>query len=90
MFRYKKSIPLSYERQGYIFFKSLCYRELPEKERREILALCKQAGGEYCGALLEFVTTDAGAAEVCAHHYLSKSTLYRMVRMYYKNFPMKL
>ena len=30
MFRYKKSIPVSYERQGYIYFSSLLYRELPE------------------------------------------------------------
>lgn len=86
MFRYKKSIPMSYERQGYIFFKSLCYRELPEKERREILALCQRAGGEYSRALFEFVTTNAGAVNVCMRHNLSRSTLERIVRKYYAAF----
>lgn len=37
MFRYKKSVPVSYERQGYIYFSSLLYREMPEKAQRKIL-----------------------------------------------------
>lgn len=44
MFRYKKSIPVSYERQGYIYFSSLLYRELPEVAQRKILNLCLEAG----------------------------------------------
>ena len=34
MFRYKKSIPVSYEWQGYIYFTSLLYWELPKLGRR--------------------------------------------------------
>ena len=75
MFRYKKSIPVSYERQGYIYFTSLLYRELPEGAQRKILNLCLEAGGEYYQALFEFVTTDAGAQAVCLRHHLSPSTL---------------
>ena len=32
MFRYKKSVPVSYERQGYIYFASRLYRELTEEQ----------------------------------------------------------
>ena len=34
MFRYKKSVPVSYERQGYIYFASRLYRELTEEQQR--------------------------------------------------------
>ena len=39
MFRYKKSIPVSYERQGYIYFTSLLYWELPKRTQEKILNL---------------------------------------------------
>ena len=84
MFRYKKSIPVSYERQGYIYFSSLLYRELPEGAQRKILNLCLETGGEYYQALFEFVTTDAGAQAVCLRHHLSPSVLGG--RMIYRTF----
>ena len=31
MFRFKRSIPLDYNAQGYIYFQSLRYRGLPER-----------------------------------------------------------
>lgn len=83
MFRFKKSIPVGYDLQGYIYFASRLYRHLPPARKKQILNLCTQAGGEYYQALFEFVTTDAGAAAVCAKHFLSQSTLERIVRRYY-------
>ena len=81
MFRYKKSVPVSYERQGYIYFSSLLYREMPEKAQRKILNLCMECGGgDYYRALFEFVTTDANATYICMKHSLSRSTLERIVR----------
>lgn len=59
MFRYKKSIPVSYEWQGYIYFTSLLYWELPKRTQEKILNLCIAAGKENYQALFEFVTTDA-------------------------------
>lgn len=90
MFRYKKSIPVSYERQGYIYFSSLLYRELPERAQEKILNLCIAAGEENYQALFEFVTTDVGAQAVCLRHHLSPSTLERAVRRYYEVFPRKI
>lgn len=86
MFRFKRSIPVSYDRQGYIYFVSRLFRELPEQKRREIMRLCQECGGEYRDALLEFVTTDATATEICMKHNVSRSTLERAVRRYYTRF----
>ena len=90
MFRYKKSVPVSYERQGYIYFASRLYRELTEEQQHKLLNLCLQCGGEHYQALFEFVTTDAGATAVCMKHFLSRSTLERAVRRYYESFPQNL
>ena len=76
MFRYKKSVPVSYERQGYIYFSSLLYREMPEKAQRKILNLCMECGGgDYYRALFEFVTTDANATYICMKHRFPAETV---------------
>ncbi len=90
MFRMKKGIPVSYERQGYIYFASRLYPELGQKDQQKILNLCLENGGEYYQALFEFVTSNQGAELVCQRHHLSRSTLERAVRRYYMAFPQKL
>ena len=83
MFRFKKSVPVGYDLQGYIYFTSKLYKVLPAAEQKWIQNLCMEAGGEYYQALYEFVTSDEGATAVCRKHFLSQSTLERMVRKYY-------
>ena len=87
MFRFKKSLNVDYERQGYIYFSSRTYDQLSPSQQKKIVDLCAKAGGEYHAALFEFVTTDAGATAVCMRHHLSQSTLERVVRRYYEMFP---
>lgn len=86
MFRYKKAIPVDYDTQGYIYFLSKRYAALPAAQRRRVETVSKIAGGEHHRAVLEFVTTDAGAAMICAKYFLSQSTLERAVRRYYMEF----
>ncbi len=86
MFRFKKSVPVEYDLQGYIYFTSRLHRSLPSDAQKKILNLCAEAGGEYCQALYEFVTSDVGATAVCRKHFLSQSTLERIVRKYYTKF----
>lgn len=83
MFKFKKSVPVEHDLQGYIYFASRMHRMLPAPEQQRILNLCMEAGGEYYRALYEFVTSDAGATAVCRKHFLSQSTLERIVRKYY-------
>lgn len=86
MFRFKKSVPVEYDLQGYIYFTSRLYKQLDQEQQNRILGLCRSAGGEYCQALFEFVTSDVGATAVCRRHFLSQSTLERIVRKYYTLF----
>lgn len=87
VFRFKSGADVSYNKQGYIYFVSRRYRELPEAGQKEILNLCIQHGGEYYKALFEYVTTDAGAVAITRRHFISKPTLYRIVKAYYEGFP---
>lgn len=86
-FKYKKGVGGEYSRQGYIYFTSLCFRDLGERRKERIRRLCREVGGEYERALFEFVTTDTTATAICMKYNLSRSQLYRIVGEYYKHFP---
>ena len=86
-FRYKSGIRVSYLQQGYIFFTSQRYKDLPEKRRQKIQEMCHKHGGEYAAALLEYVTTDSGEISICRRYNLDNSTLERATRRYYEGFP---
>lgn len=90
MFRFKRGVKADYDRQGYIYFVSRMYKDLPAEDRKKILNLCLECGGEHYQALFEFVTTDASATALAMKYYLSKKTLYRAVRRYYESFPKKI
>ena len=90
MFRLKKSVPLSYARQGYVYFRSLMFDELTARQQEVIRAVCRRAGGEHAGAVLDFVTTDEGATAISLRHNISRETLDRAVRKYYVLFPKNL
>ena len=86
-FGWKKSIPLSYERQGYIFFVCRAWKDLPANQRRQIEQTAEQACGEYAKAVLRFVTTDDGETRITTRYNLSEATLRRAVRRFYLAFP---
>lgn len=90
VFRFKKAIPVDYDLQGYIYFTSRRFKDLPAGKQKRIKQLCQEAAGDYAQALFEFVTTDDGATAVCTRHFLSCSTLERMVRRYYVAFADKI
>lgn len=90
MFRYKPSVHASYDQQGYIYFVSRLYKQLPDKEREKIRLLCRETGGPYSGALLEYVTAGASAEAVCMKNFISQSTLHRAVRRYYEGFSKRI
>lgn len=90
MFRFKESIRVPYKRQGYIYFTSLRYDELDKEKQRKIRTLCRECGGAYSKALFKAVTTETSLDFICDTHYISKATLYRMIREYYERFPQSL
>lgn len=86
VFRYKKALGLDYNTQGYIYFLSKRYKGLSLEERKKVQRVCAEAGGESRRALFEYVTTNIDEDTICARHYISGSTLSRMVRRYYRIF----
>ncbi len=87
MFRFRQGVKIGYDRQGYVYFVSRCYKQLPKMQQAKIRRLCADCGGPHGDALLEFVTTDTTATAVTMKYYLSRATLYRIVRKYYEKFP---
>jgi hypothetical protein len=91
MFRLKKSIPLGYVRQGYIYFSCLYYKEMTQAQQLRIDDLCREAAGDNWQALLEFLTSGKGAEIICdKHHIGSKTTLYEAVHRFYMKFPKRI
>lgn len=90
MFRYRKSVALSYDEQAHIYYYSRLYRRLPKEKQAKIRMLCREAGGQHHKALLVYVTGGMKALEVCGKYYISQSTLDRIVRRYYLLFPVEL
>lgn len=86
-FRVKKRLRVPYHVQGYIFFFSRRYKSLPKEKRDRIRAHCKDCGGEHWRALLEYMTTDAGAVEICGRYFISQSTLERVAERYFTEWP---
>ena len=91
MFRYKPSIPLPYQRQGYIYFRSLTYPEMTGPQQQRIRQLCQHTAGSLSQALLEHVTTGDSVKAVCHRHYIASPTsIYRALKRYYVQFPVDL
>ena len=86
LFRYKRALGVDYNTQGYIYFLSRRYKRLSLEDRKLVRQICSEAAGENSRALFEFVTTDVDEDMICAKHYISGSTLARMVRRYYRIF----
>lgn len=86
MYRYKKSVRVSYDKQGYIYFFSRLYNELDPDAQAYIRKIAGEAGGEHAEAVMRYVTTDDSATKICAECYLSKATLHRAVAKYYELF----
>lgn len=86
-FRVKRSVPVSPEMQGYIYFSGQIFKRLPPEEQEKIKRLCEEHGGDNAEALFDFVTTTDGAERICQKYFIaSKETLYSAVRKYYIGF----
>lgn len=83
MFKKKRSINLSYERQGLIFFTCLTYRMQPLNIQKRIENLCVEVAGEDFQALFALLTCEYKTAERIAADYFIPM---RKLSDYRKNF----
>lgn len=85
--RFRKSIPLSREKQFYILGVSLSYNEQPESVQRRIDELCRQACPEHYEAFRRYVTREESATTVIMDSFIAaEKTLERATRKYFMLF----
>lgn len=85
-FKYMRSLPLSYEAQGAIWFTCQTFRWQPENIRAKIRAICTHVGGGdgmKRRAILAFMTTRISWRECCDRHFISDATLDRLRRAFF-------
>ena len=86
MFRELKSIPLSYKRQGYIFFLCQNYAYLENKIQTRINQLCLELTSEDYQALFKFLTTapnDVPAWRIAQDYFIPVNRLYKLRKDFY-------
>lgn len=84
-FRKLRSIALTEEKQGYIRFTCLTYREQPERTRQKIDRLCDECGGEYSAALREVMCTRRSMVAISQQYFVSENTLCRARKRFYES-----
>lgn len=85
--RYRKSIPLSRERQLYILGVSLSYGEQPESVQHRIDELCRRACPEHYEAFRRYIISEESATPAMMEGFVaSGTTLYRATRKYFLEF----
>lgn len=87
--RFRRSIPLSRERQFYIIGISLSYAEQPEAVRRRIDELCRAACPANYVAFRRYVTTEIPATTAAMEGYIDPGVLERAMRSYFLAFDIR-
>ena len=85
-FKYMRSVPLSYEQQGALWFTCQTYKHQPKEVQDRIRAICTDVGGGdgmKRKAILAYMTTRMSWRECCDRHYISDKTMERLRRSFY-------
>lgn len=84
MFKKMKSLNLSYDKQGLIYFTCKNYKYLPVETQEKIENLCQEVGGIYKKALFDMMTNGKSATAVATEYFMSEATAFRLKRKFYK------
>ena len=85
MFKKRRGIKLSYNKQGLIYFACMNYDDMPEHIQQKILNLCKDVGREYAEVLFQVVTNSNETIRSLALKYnISETQLYYYRRRFYE------
>lgn len=82
-FKKMRSVNLSYNKQGEIYFILHNYADQPEEVRRKIDALCGVVGKYHYRALFRALTTDEPLNRIAREFYISVPQLYRLKSKFY-------
>lgn len=82
-FKKMRSVNLSYNKQGDIYFILHNYADQPEEVRQKIDALCGVVGKYHYRALFRALTTDEPLNRIAREFYISAPQLYRLKSKFY-------
>lgn len=86
MFKKKKSINLSYIKQGLIYFTCMDYKNQPFEVKQKINNLCLEVAGEHHRALFAMLTDDTKNIHgIALAHYISETQLYYYRKKFYES-----
>lgn len=89
MFKKRRGIRLSYNRQGLIYFICMNIRDMPEEVQQKVKELCAEVGGCDSEALYEVITNDRQSiVGISLKYYISEKKLYRMRKEFYEAWKM--
>lgn len=84
MFKKKRGINLSYNRQGLIHFTCINWRTQPKEIQDKIFDLCLEVGGEDAQALEEVMTTEKSILSISMKYFISEKRLYTLRKLFYE------
>ena len=86
MFKKRRGINLSYEKQGLIHFVCVNFRDLPDEVLDKIVSLSAEVGGEHGEVLFEVMTNkDKTIRELAQEYHISETQLYYYRKQFYEN-----
>lgn len=87
LFKRKRSIRLSYYRQGLIYFLCANYSSLPKLYRDAIDRICSETGGDYRDALFAVLTEkERNTSSVSMQYFVSNKRLFNLRARFYEEF----
>ncbi len=87
LFKRKRSIRLSYYRQGLIYFLCANYCSLPKLYRDAIDRICNETGGDYRDALFAVLTEkERNTSSVSMQYFVSNKRLFNLRARFYEEF----
>ena len=84
MFRKRRGIKLSYNKQGLIYFICINYKDMPTSIQHKIKSLCDEIGKEYANELFLVLTTEKSIRSVSIDRCISESLLYSLRKKFYE------
>ena len=89
MFKKRRGIRLSYNKQGLIYFTCMNIKDMPENIQQKVLNLCVEVGQQDYKALYELLTNDNKSVLSISHEYfLNEKLLYKMRKEFYEKWEL--
>lgn len=86
MFKKRRGIKLSYNKQGLIHFVCVNYNDMSDDVQDRIKTLCSDVGKEHSEVLFQVVTNDSKSIRALAQEYhICETQLYYYRKLFYEN-----